>query len=101
MQTDAVLFQVLQHFSGAVFDLVFQQKGRLKTALITQENNAACVVDMGKVFGQITGNFRNKRRFAQSPNLGFAIKFDLRADAVSDTVDPLLHFHIKRGYQAV
>ena len=50
VQTDAVLLQVLQHFSGAVFDLVFQQKGRLKTALITQENNAARVVDMGKCF---------------------------------------------------
>ena len=56
---------------------------------------------MGKCFGQMTGYFRNKRRFAQSPNLGFAIKFDLRADTVSDTVDPLLYFHIKRGYRAV
>ena len=53
MQTDAVLFQVLQHFSDAVFDLVFQQKGRLKTALIAQENNAACehdIVNLGKRF---------------------------------------------------
>ena len=82
-------------------EAILKDEGRLKTALIAQENNAACVVNMGKGFGQITGNFRDKRRFAQSPNLGFAIKFDLRADAVSDTVDPLLHFHIKRGYRAV
>ena len=82
-------------------EAILKDEGRLKTALIAQENNAARVVDMGKCFRQISGNFRNKRRFAQSPHLGFAIQFDLRADTVSDTVDPLLHFHIKRGYRAV